>query len=344
MKVRALGALAAAALGMVTAIPAMGETNTGVALIGASHMSAADRSAFQSVVSGAFSAGPASIEIAALPNEFNPDNPYADFESMARAMLASAGPDDHLRFTVYLWFHHSDYNDYGKFKTRDEYLFRHFNWSAFSSVDGSKLTGDQKKFRAFFDTRLASFNAFVVRMRSYAASIGKAGQFGVTLVPELEDTAPARAPWDVLASVVNKAQQGMGPTPLRRCAGDPSFRVGNLPQEFHVDSQNSKSPGKQLDALLQSGTLRAGDVFSLDGKQVSNLDPGSGEFKEFLAVQKRAIAKGVSVLWWRGVFNSSADFSGESTKYPALRHTLTPLGGSTTSSEAKAVKAALLTR
>ncbi len=337
-----LAGAAAAALAVAgTTVARAGETNTGVAMIGGSHLASADRSVLQKAVNEAFAGGTHKLEIAVLANEFDPEDPYGDIDSMARNILSKMGSDDHLRITVYLWFHHRDYGDYGVYKKNNssEYKFRYFDWGAFSSVDPPK---GHKEFRKYFDKRLGAFNAFAKGLRGYAGSVNRLDQLGVTLVPELEDTGTDKHAWDVLKTVIANAQSGAGipATPLRRCLGTGSaFRVSGLPLEMHAAADDKRTPGKQLQDLLDGGKLKPGDVFTLDGRATKNLDPGSGEFKELLAAQKRAIGAGVSVLWWRGSFNG-----GPGGSYPALRPGVSAFGGSGSSDEAKAMKKAIVTR
>lgn len=287
---------------------------TGLQAIGFSNWTANDVKA----LADDFAQAGGNLELSFLPNEFNPNKPYDNATSFAQNLLPRL--NGQLRLTVYLWFHSN-----------------RFEWTAFTPGN------ERATFRQNYLRRVAEFDQWAKSLQNWAEQRDLSGKLSITLCPYLEDDCRNATTYMHLLNAIRAQQRADGISiPMRRSADKSNrFRVENLPLELHG----------RYSSLGRS--LRSGDVFSNDGNFVwldAATIPGSKETsksftpsygsptscRDFIRNQRKALAKGASVLFWRPSYNGLK--SGGNNPSPSDRRNLTPLTGS----NGKLERAALL--
>lgn len=249
------------------AAPAAAQSR-GCQLIGMSRASASDVGNLSSILLNA--GGP--LHVSLLPFEFNPEKPFDNASTLVQSV--TPGLNGSLHVSLYLkWFPH----DAPGLREQDEF------WSAWES---GRPSDSQTRTREDFLRRVQQADAWVAGTAAWASRNGTARKFGATLVPVLEDSCKSPTAYRNLLAAVRRRQalDGVSTTLRRSCLTGPQHAFGlEVPLELH---------GRWDDVQDRLGT---GDLWSNDGTDYS--------VDDFTRDQRKAIERGVHVLYWNASYN-----------------------------------------
>lgn len=289
------------------------EVYTGIEALGLANWSRGD---VETLANGLATVG-GRVEVAFLPIEFNPENPFGNATALAQSVAPRISGK--LRLTVYLYF-----NDL--FDPIDP----PFRWDAFRARSPN---ADQRAFIDLYLRRVRAFDAWVRDLRAWALRQKLTTKLEIWLCPYLLDNSGSVTDYNALLTAIN-AQQARDRvfTPYRRSPGASIFRPSlagrTIPIVMH---------GRYDDVLP---FLKAGDSYSNLGNFVffdRRTVPGSFETPfaywvpgdiplrtdDFLIRQRDALKRKISVNFWRPVYSGLLQYP--AFTFPFERIGLTPL-------------------